>query len=254
MKFAAAHPGKIGDLLYILPTLRHIYNATGIRFDVYTSSYCLPAKSLFEYQECVSQFIVAPDYRIERMDMGIQPAYVPIPNEQQYARIFQLGFRSIPDKMLHQFIGEYAGIYEPLAIKYDYPAFLTAEWKFPDKVTFPYYVIAPRGKTTYEHIFNEIAQQRTCVVIGTESDYTGYGINMTGKDFLETLTILSASSGFIGLMSSQLVLANGFPIPRIGLNGLASDMRHAVQYYLNYYPPLNASTSDILAILDKHNA
>jgi len=248
MKFAAAHPGKMGDLLYIIPTLRYIYEATGIPFDVYTSEYCAPLKSLFEYQKCVSQFIVAPDYKIERMDMGIQPAYVPIPNEQRYARIFQLGFRSEPDRMLHQFIGEYAGISEPLAIKYDYPKLTTVDWQLP------YYVIAPRGKTTYEHIFNELAQQRTCVVVGTESDYTGYGINMTGKDFLETLSILSGASGFVGLMSSQLVLANGFPIPRIGLNGLASDMRHAINYHLNYYPPLNASTSDIIAILDKYNA
>jgi hypothetical protein len=248
MKFAAAHPGKIGDLLYILPSLRYIYEATRVKFDVYTSEYCLPVKELFEYQECVSGFYVAPDYIIERMDMGIQPWYVPIPNPEQYARIYQLGFRTVPDRMLHQFIGEYAGISEPLAIKYDVP-------KLDKDVLFDveYYVIAPRGRTTFEHIFNELVQKRKCVVVGAECDYTGYGFDYTGHNFLETASVIAQSKGFVGLMSSQLVLANGFPIPRIGLNGLLSDMRHAITYHLNYYPSLNASTEDIIAMLDKHN-
>jgi ADP-heptose:LPS heptosyltransferase len=243
-KFAAAAPGKMGDVLYCLPVMRYIYKATGLKFDFWTSEYCAPLKDLFEYQECVDKFYVAPDYKLERMDMGCQPYEVPVPI-QQYARTYQLGFRSVPDEMLHQFIGRYAGVDVPLAIEYDYPPLLDYTWPSP------YIVLAPRGKTTFEHIFNEIADKTIAIIVGGKDDYTGHGVDLTGLDMLDTLTILSGAKAFVGLMSSQLVLANGFDIPRIALNGYMADMRHSIITARNYYPGPNTSADDIIALFDK---
>lgn len=242
--FAAAMPGRMGDALYTIPAMRYIYKTTGIKFDFYTSEYCRPLKKLFEYQECINKFYVSESYVLDNWGCGGQPWYVPVPI-QQYARTYQLGFRSVPNEMLHQFIGKYAGVDVPLAIEYDYPPLLDYTWPTP------YVVLAPRGKTTFEYIFNEIADKVTCVIVGGKGDYTGHGIDLTGLDMLDTLTVLSGAKAFVGLMSSQLVLANGFDIPRIALNGYMADMRHSIITARNYYPGPNTSVDDIIALFDK---
>ncbi len=225
-KLAFAHPGKIGDALYCLPVMRHLCEQYCMQCDFYTSSYCAPLKRLFEYQSYVDQFVVAPDYVLERMDMGCQPWHVPVPDV--YAQTYQLGFQSIPDGMLHQWIARSAGVDVPLAIQYDYP--ITPAPKYP------YICIAPRGHSTFVDLFDAIADATHSIIIGGIGDYTWHGMDMTGTDMLNTLSILSHATAFVGLMSSQLVLANGFDIPRIvPHDGIHWDMRHALSYHRNIY-------------------
>src|SRR5215203_1438962 len=102
-RIAACHPGKIGDALYTLPTLRYIYGVTGSKIDFYTSEYCEPMRSLLEYQPYINSFNIAPNYKVERMDMGCQPWYMPI---EGYDQVFQLGFQTVPDRAIHQFIAK----------------------------------------------------------------------------------------------------------------------------------------------------
>lgn len=244
-QIAASHPGKMGDALYTLPVLNYIYNATGQKIDFYTSSYCEPMRRLFEYQSCINKFIIPNDYIIDNFGCGIQPWKMPIP-EDEYKKIFQLGFRYTPDRMLHQFIAHQIGIDIPLEIKYEYP-----DHNFMEPMVGDYICIAPRGNTTFVETFNELTKHKTCVVIGARGEYTGYGIDATGNDMLETLSCLAHSKGFVGLMSSQLVLANGFDIPRISLNGYQSDMRHAINTHRNFYMSESATLDDVITILDK---
>lgn len=241
--FAAAHPGKLGDALYCLPLIRYIYNQTGMQCDFYTSDYCRPLKRLFEYQSCIRRVIIAENYTVARMDMGVQPYYIPIP-QHEYAEVYQLGFRHIPDRPIHQYIAHSAGFDIPLAIEYEYPdvSYIHGE----------YICIAPRGYTDYTPLFEGIANKRRAVIIGGSNEYTGYGLNMTGIDMLHTASILSRAKGFVGLMSSQLVLANGFDIPRIAPHdGISWDMRHVITYHRNFYP-IHPTTEDIIAILDNY--
>lgn len=244
-QIAATHPGKMGDCLYTLPVLRYIYEATGQPIDFYTGEYCMPLKRLFEYQSCINSFQLSKDYIVDNWGCGGQPWFIPVP--EGYKKVYQLGFRYTPDRPLHQFIAHQIGIDVNLEIKYEYPVF---DSLFADQ---DYICIAPRGNTTFKEIFNELAKRRDNLIIGGEGDYTGYGFDATGLDMLDTLSILSEAKGFVGLMSSQLVLANGFNIPKIGLNGMFSDMRHAIKSPLNYYPkdPNNIHIEDILTILDK---
>lgn len=240
-RIAISMPGKMGDALYALPTARYLYGVTGKKIDFYTSSYCLPMKRLVEYQPYIHEFIIPDGYIVERMDMGVQPWNMPIPNE--YDEIHQLGFRGIPDTMLHQYMAKTAGITAGLAIAYDYP-------RISNPLGKPYIAIAPRGDTTYNQLFNDIADLYPSIIIGGNGDYLGHGVDMTGKDMLDTLSLLDHATAFIGLMSSQLVLANGFNIPRIAPHdGIHWDMSHVVQYHLNHYP-INPTVADIKHLLD----
>ena len=237
---AAAHPGRMGDVIYCLPLLRYLSKRDNVLFDFYTSEYCEPLRSLFEYQDCINQFSISKDYVLDNWGCGGQPFYVPVPNEYEY--VYQLGFKRTPDTMLHQFIAAEQGVYEPLAIEYQYPEY---SMLLPKE----YVCIAPRGDTSYNYLFDALPHHIPCVVIGGQGDYRGQGFDYTGLSFLETLFILSKSKGFVGLMSSQLVLANGFPIKRISPHdGKSWDMRHIVNYYLNHYP-INPSVEHVLGLL-----
>lgn len=241
-RLAASMPGKLGDVLYVLPTLRAIYGITGKKFDFYTSDYCEPLRNLFLYQPYIENFIIPDNYKIERMDMGCQPWDMPIPNN--YEQIFQLGFRSVPDKSIHQFIASSTGLDIPLDISYDYPE-IRDDWPYRD-----YVCIAPRGNTSYGAWFDGIANSTKSIIVGSASDYRGIGLNFTGYDMLDTLIIMSACKAFVGIMSSQLVLANGFDIPKIiPHDGKSWDMRHVVYSEYHHYL-VNPTVIDALTILE----
>jgi hypothetical protein len=254
MTFAACHPGKIGDALYSLPAIREIYRQTGEKCDFYTSSYCEPMRKLMLYQDCINDFIVPSNYKVERFDCGAQPWYMDI-DESQYSAVYQFGFRSVPDRALHQFIALYAGIDKPLDIEYNYPNI--------DEPIQNYYVVAPRGSSSYANLFYNVGKRLIdlgygLVVIGGDNENifnipeveNPYLIDFTGKNMLNTVSILSKAQGFFGLMSSQLVLANGFNFPKVAPHdGRSWDMRHVIYSIHNHYP-VDPSTTELLRLLD----
>ena len=84
-----------------------------------------------------------------------------------------------------------------------------------------------------------------------KGEKVGIGVDKTGVDMLDTLTLLAHSIGFVGLMSAQLVLANGFPIPRISPHdNIHWDMRHVINTSFNNYP-INPTVEHVKALLDK---
>jgi ADP-heptose:LPS heptosyltransferase len=249
MRIAAAHPGKMGDALYVLPFLRYVYGVTGSKIDFYTSDYCAPLRDLFLYQPYINDFIMPDNYKVERMDLGCQPWQMPIPD--RYDQVFQLGFRRVPDRAIHQFIAHEQGVDLGLGIRY--------ECELKDKHTVPGIVIAPRGLTSYNDMFSELAEKLVhrkefVAIVGGQGDNKLVCdqkniTDLTGYDILTTAYVISKSKAFIGLMSSQLVLANGFDIPRVAPHdGKSWDMRHVVYTPWNHYP-INPSADDILNII-----
>lgn len=245
---AVSHPGRMGDALYALPVARAIAHANGEPVDFFTSKYCEPLTGLLEYQSCIDKVIIPEEYVIERMDMGIQPWRMPVPDS--YRRIYHLGFRSVPDRPLHEFIGAQTGI-EPTPIWYHHPrdiSHLPHYWPYAS-LTLPKIDVMPdfvalgsRGPTTYKDLFLEFIELCPLPVaqIGGEGEFIGdrsdNNIDFTGFDFLDTVTLLSRASAFVGLMSSQLVLANGFDIPKVAPHdGRSWDMRHVVTGLNNIY-------------------
>lgn len=226
---ACSHPGKLGDCLYSLPTVKKLCSLLNTNSDFYTSEYCRPLKRLIEYQSYINKFTIPNEYRIIREDIGIQPWNMPI-DESLYSEVFQLGFRYVPNRPLHEFISRSVNLTIGLNLEYQYPKFET--------LNEPYLVLAPKGKTTFDFLFINFVKKSPIqvVIIGGYGDYIGIGIDKTGLDFLETTTWIAKSKGFVGLMSSQLVLANGFDIPKIIVHDKESwDMRHAIKSNNNYY-------------------
>jgi len=248
-KLAFTHPGKMGDALYTLPAIRYCTKYFGSNADFYTSSYCSPMKRLFEYQSVVDGFYVPDNYKIERMDMGVQPWYIPV-DMSLYTTVFQLGFRQVPDCPLPRYIATTAGVgkQQKLTIRYECPDIETLDE--------PYIVIGPRGKTTFEPLYLDIIEQSPVMVvqIGGPGDAVGdltndKVVDLTGEDMLETCSWLKKAQGYVGLMSAMLVLANGFEIPRIAPHdGKSWDMRHVVESEYNYYPT-NPTAREVLGEL-----
>lgn len=246
---AAAHPGKHGDALYALPTIRALAEKHGCKVDFYTSDYCEPLRSLFEYQDCIAHFCVPKTYVIERMDMGVQPAHVPIP-QGFYDAVYQLGFPAIPDRPIPDYIAHLAGV-SPKPITYQVP-----ESSLNGALMQEFIVIAPRASEDYAPLFNAIVEQSPYRVYAVG----GYGDAAVlrphpnlkvadGITYLTTAALIARAKAFVGLMSSQLVLANGFPIPRIcPHDGIRWNMDHVVRSEYNYYP-VHPSAEQVLKLI-----
>lgn len=240
-RIAISHPGKIGDALYALHVAREICKRHDMTCDFYTSSYCLPLKRLFEYQLFIDEMIIPGGYKIDNMGCGIQPWKMPIP-VVEYGRTYHLGFRWTPDRPLHEFIASSIGIASQIPIEYDYP-----KLDIPNE---DYIILAARGETTYKSLFLEVINKSPFEVIqiGGPGEAIGEDTGITGLDMLETLAWISRARAFVGLMSSQLVLANGFPIPKVAPHdGRSWDMRHVVKSEYNHYP-VNPTADQVLEL------
>lgn len=247
-RLAFTHPGKLGDAIYTLPAIRWTCNHKDTTADFYTSEYCRPLKRLFEYQSCVDNVYFPDNYKIERMDMGVQPWYIPV-DRNLYDVVWQLGFRQVPDRPLPNFIGVVAGIpFRDLQVEYEYPEIKTIDE--------PYIVIAPRGKTVYEPMFLDIIEESKykVVQVGGHGDAVGNVnhpkiIDLSGLDMLETTSWIAGAKGFVGIMSAMLVLANGFDMPKISPHdGVSWDMRHVVESDSNFYP-INPTAEEVLGVI-----
>jgi len=241
-RIAAAHPGKMGDALYALPAIRELAQRHGVALDFYTSPYCEPLRRLFEAQECIDRFVVAPDYVLVDFGCGARPWHVPVP--EGYDAIYQMGFADMPATSIVDYIAARAGLPAGLPVRYDFDL-------PPPEIDEPYIVTAPRGHTEYSPVFRAVADHSpvSVVEIGAAGDGTGSAraIDKTGIDMLEVLPWLASSRGFYGLHSAMLVLANGFPIPKVAPQG-RWDMRHVVRSPYNQYP-VEPSAADVLTRL-----
>lgn len=210
--YAFAHPGKIGDLLYILPLVRKVCERDDAVADIYTSELCRPAERLFRYQKHVNDFIVPPEYSILNTGQGVQPWNMPV--HGIYDKVYQLGYQHFPQGPLHQYIASVVGEVPVGDPQYD----------FYDKriVEEPYVVVAhcsTRSSTDMYKVYKEFLGRcpiRT-VQTGIPQDWVeSSSINMTGIDLLEVLPLLAHAKAFIGFYSGILVLANGFHgLPKI---------------------------------------
>lgn len=242
-KVAFTHPGKHGDCIYALPTVKKLCEMLGTTADFYTSEYCAPLKPLFEYQSYIDHFYVSPNYVIERMDLGVQPYYVPV-DRSLYYKVWHLGFRHVPDEAIHKFIGHSVGIEVDDPV-YEVPGYGSA-------LKMPYITISSRGETSYADLFREVIRSDPMrfVIVGGKGEYLGEGIDATGLDYLQTASIIGFSIGFIGIMSSQLCLANGFNIPKvIPHDGHSWDMNHVIYSDLHHYL-VNPTKEQILGVFD----
>jgi len=226
---AVSHPGKIGDCLYTLPTVRELCKIYNCKADFYTSECCKPIADFLNQQECINDVIIPNDYKIDNYGCGVQPWNMPIP-ANNYSMIYQLGFKVVPDKSLPEFIAESAGLNRSVGKNLFY------DLKSKQNQYEDYYVIAPRGKTSFHDFFVTVSKKlftlnKKVFIIGCtnefDNDYTDFAENKTGGTYLEMIDIIAHSKGFIGILSSPLVVANGFSMKKYVPYNSAWDMSHS---------------------------
>jgi len=171
---------------------------------------------------------------------------MPIPADQ-YVAVYQLGFKGHPSGPLPDFICREAGV-EPRPMEIVCPTF-----DGPILGSTQYLCLAARGETSYRPLFQEIMRQSRfrIVQIGTAGDMIEGDSIHRCEDLAETATIIAGSSGFIGLMSSQLVIAKAFPIVKVAPHdGVHWDMSHVVRSSWNRYP-VNPTAQQVLRYFEK---
>ena len=249
-KIAIAHPGKIGDALYTLPTIRELCRRHNTQADFYTSSLCAPVLPLFLAQDEIVNTIIPTDYEVvDFIRQGVQPWEMPVP-AHEYKKIYQLGFKEAPKGALPEYIAETAGLPREVGktIQYQVPCELHP---LAAKVK-KYIVMASRGIRSSDKLFYGLLREFAdkvkipIIEIGSEGEAIGCGHNLTGIDMLSMAKVISASQGFVGYMSAPLVIANGFPIKKVIVhNGKMGLIEHTVQSDLSLYA-LNPKVEDII--------
>lgn len=234
-KIVCCAPGMMGDAIYSLPTIKYLAVSHQTKIDFWTSPYCAPLKKLFEYQSYIKSFNVLDSYKLIGNGPGFQPWFMEVPQDE-YDQVFQMGFRSNPYCNLRDFISISVGAPPGLPIMYEFP---TRKSPFSNDGK-PKVIVAPRGETTYKGLFLEVIESKDfdAIQVGADQDAISERGDFTGLDFLPTLGLMVYADAFLGLMSSNLVLANGFPdmIKIAPHDGKSWDMRHVIYSDTNKYP------------------
>ena len=210
LKYAFANPGKIGDFLYCLPTIKFVCERDNAVADIFSSEICRPTESLIRYQSYVNDFIIPREYKIIHTNQGTQPWVVPVP-ENKYDETHQLGFQYFPhDGPLHLYIAQQIGV----TIVPD------PQYEYPDKVFYnePYVVVGHCGNHTTQNLiqsykyFIERCPIRT-VQVGIAGDEVVpiRSYDQIGIDFLDLASLIAGASAYVGFYSAQLAVANAFP-------------------------------------------
>ena len=245
-KIAITHPGKIGDLLYVLPVARELYKQYNSKIDIYTDELYKAAIPLLKAQDCIADVITiaTSDMPIVTISTGWK---LPIP-EDKYDKVFHLGFRSFPLIPLPEYIAKLAGFPREVGknIYYDTPCEL-----HPVAKELKDYIVVCSTWMYYFKLYVDFIKKSTLPVIevGIPREATGYGHNLTGLNMLEMAKIIEYSKGFLGYTSSSLCIANGFNIKKvITYNYSAGSLYlfpNAVQSELSLYLQ-NPKVEDIL--------
>ncbi len=247
-KIACAHPGKIGDALYALPTVRALCRQHDAVCDFYTSEHCAPMKDLVEHQLYIHQMIVPAGYEIQSHDCGIQPWHMPV-DPRGYVAVYQMGFQGCPSGFIAGYIAEKAGL--PRAVGDDCQL-VAPRSMYAGMFTDGYVTLCARGETSYAPLFREFVKRCAlpCFEVGAPGQAVCGGVDRTGRSLLEMASLISGSRAYLGLMSGPLVVANGFPgvtkiVPHDGIHW---DMSHVLRAPNNHYL-VNPTVEELLAKL-----
>ncbi len=205
MTIAFAHPGKMGDLLFALPTALSISRRQPGPVHFFTSEYCRPLVTLLEFQSWIDEVIVPQDYQVEAFSMGVQPWQMPVPQDR-YEGVFQLGIRSWPQTNMIDF---YAGVMEVPPAEYVIEGPDTA---VPDGTI----VLAGCRRTNplYVRAVAEHFKEKAPVfhVGGTGFDTLAENVvNTEFPDLLATAALLKKAKVYAGGIGVNSVMALAFP-------------------------------------------
>jgi hypothetical protein len=196
-KVVCTFPGKLGDLLWSLPTMNAIARKHRCKIDVATSEYCRRALRFVSEQKFVRTAFVPEGYVIQYDSWGIQPWVMPV---NGYRHVYHLGFKSMPglEDRLRDCIAREAGI-EPLDFV---PNFPIAE------VPTPYVVVVNHHTSSTMIAIGRAIKEPKVVWLGDSADFGGHGIDGCSADFWLSAGIIMRAEAVITNRSSNAVLAH----------------------------------------------
>lgn len=199
-------PGKLGDLLYSLPTARHISKIFGTKIDFWTSKFCGSALPLLKAQSYINDAFVSQKYVPQHDNCGVQPW--SLEPESQYDKVYHLGFRSYPQcRLVDYFPTIYGFTMVDTAIKYDIPEHSSAG----EVVIVP--GRNPLLKPYFIEILEKLPKELMIVQCGPKEELIKVNLPNVNYccDIVDALCVMDNAKLFIGTLSANLVLANGFP-------------------------------------------
>lgn len=211
MKIAVTMPGKIGDLLYSLPTVRYVSKILGDKVDFWTQKECLPVKRLLENQSYINKVYINESYVKQHDQCGVQPWFLE--PEGKYDRIYHMGLRDYPKGRLVDYYPQIHGFTMcDTTISYDF------DKKEIDKGICVSPGRNPALKSLFAHIMLHYSKVGPVYQIGPANELVNIPvpniINVTG-DMYDCLPYIDASHLFFGTLSANLVLANGFSCKKV---------------------------------------
>ncbi len=227
-KIAALHPGRLGDAIYCLPTIRWLCAKHGCQADFYTTAYCESLRRLFEYQDCIDQFVAPPGTGLREDGQN----WLTVEVSAGYQAVYRLNWPRWPDRFLVDCIAEGSRAPDGLPVYYEHPGTVVG-------VTGDYVVFAPACSNGQVGGLNAamegVAKEVQVVQVGAPGDFVVAvgGLDWTGRDFLDTCSLLAVAMGFVGQPSANLALANGFSLPKVSTH--RDDMSHVLWGPSNYY-------------------
>ena len=232
---AITHPGLIGDCLWCVPAAREIARRHGPKVDFWTSRIVEPATDLLAAQEFVERVIVDPGYHAVSGDCGAQPWHMRNADLYGYDSVYHMGLRETPSVPIPEYYCRLHNLPQ-LPNRYDLPA----DYAGRDLPKVRFVALAARGTTTFAERFREFVRHcpHPVVEVGAPGQAVAGdlgAIDRTSKGFLEMTWVISRCHWFVGLLSSPMVVASGFPCVKIGLYDHHWDMRHVIHTPLHHY-------------------
>lgn len=202
MSVACTFPGKYGDILWSLPTARAIAALYGQSVDFWVMPAFESICPLLEQQPYIRNAYGLPTWHYVDDACGARPLeHPPLPG---YSHVFDLGYKSWPDRPLVQFIAWQAGIDtsgDPLP-------FIQAPDNDPLGVAEPYIAVAFNFPQKVEIFWKPLAEE-----IEKRTGKAPRAIFTPNLPWVPAATMIKGANLFIGDRASNYVLAHALGKP-----------------------------------------
>lgn len=236
---AVAHSGKMGDSLFVLPTIKRLCEIHGAKADFYVRSFCEPMRDLVEYQPYINRMRTDGKYtEAKPRFQGISE----VREGEKYESFYDISWPSFPLGPLPEIDAELAGLPRDVGrnLHYDIPEGLTQR-AIDVLMGRKEYVVIVSRQGAYRHLFDMVVEKAPwpVIVMGRKTESLTFGADLTGMGFLDMARVIAGAKSFIGNFSSPLVVAQGFEIPKTCVfNGTEWNPMHIImdgetQYLVN---------------------
>lgn len=224
-----------GDVLWSVPAARALAERHGCPADFWlTPGHAGSCGDLLAAQSFVRRVVYDPEQPLEKWDFSNAHAA-----DHRYEAVYDMGFRSGFDYPIPEYYCRLFALPQ-LPVTFDLPENYAGR-PLPEA---PFVALASKGKaaTDYWRLFSNFAGAcpHPVVEIGAPGQVLGEGLgtlDRTSKGFLEMAWVISKCRWFVGLMSSPLVVAAGWPCVKVAPHsGVHWNMTHVLRSPLHFYP------------------